>query len=536
MKELTSVTGGRFLFFDDIQDLQASALGSAAALYFGKGNFVISGCSVTGNTISAGYVYLDGKVREVPETSNLSFPVYIVPRNTTEQGMYLDSATDQDSAITYGIQFSTIQGTNSIRINSTGPQTRIEQVLFSDLDLDGDVSLDNLNVREKIIFKSITTPTNVGELYFDDDGFHATSGITTATGTFSTSVSTPLITVGASGSGKISIPGSSANTGLSLECNIIKYNNGITTQTLTFSDTVLTSSMQLVVENCITITDWEITNTIYGKTEITYGAKSLLEWSIENSRATLKTEALFTVAGIGSDDPVINVQKQSSDDVDPTYRTAITESSIMCYSPATEQYPINKSGLDMLDGEARLYVHGHMYKIGVSSRGFLYDMNNTDFSEPSAGSLTATLNTISDVATINWKAVISDTTYSGVLSLTATGLHYDGSLRIGGSLSVTSALTVGTTINAKDIYTETVRVKNDNSFVQGKSGVTTIYALHNLKFQIQQGASTSSKKLMLIADKVTCTYVGGILTSTVTQASQTLSGITVPHDITIITQ
>ena len=106
MKELTSNTGGRYLFFDDIQDLQNSALASAAALYFGKDNCVISGCKVSGNSISAGFVWLDGKIREVPATSNLNFPVYIKANNTTEQGMYQDSVTEQDTAINYGIQFS----------------------------------------------------------------------------------------------------------------------------------------------------------------------------------------------------------------------------------------------------------------------------------------------------------------------------------------------------------------------------------------------------------------------------------------------
>ena len=184
MKELTSNTGGRYLFFDDIQDLQNSALASAAALYFGKDNCVISGCKVSGNSISAGFVWLDGKIREVPATGNLNFPVYIKANNTTEQGMYQDSVTEQDTAINYGIQFTTVQPESYIRVTSSGAEPTIEKLMFNGLNLDGNMAVGELTAN-KLIFRSRTTPSNLGELYYDNDGFHASTGITTGTGTFS---------------------------------------------------------------------------------------------------------------------------------------------------------------------------------------------------------------------------------------------------------------------------------------------------------------------------------------------------------------
>lgn len=82
---------------EDIKNLQSLAL-SAAELFRGSTiNFVISGCAISDGKLSAGYVWLDGKVREVAaaDISGLSFPLYIYPvdKESSMRMVYLDGTT-----------------------------------------------------------------------------------------------------------------------------------------------------------------------------------------------------------------------------------------------------------------------------------------------------------------------------------------------------------------------------------------------------------------------------------------------------------
>lgn len=554
MKELKSTTGGRYLFFEDLEDLQNSALASAAAIFFGKGNFVISGCQVDGNSISAGFVYLDGKIREVPATSNLSFPVYIVPKNTTEQGMYLDSAALQDTAINYGVQFTTSYNANGIQVKSTGPVSTLEQVLFSNLDINGKISLTDLDVSNVIKMKSQTTASNIGQIHYDDDGFHLSTGIVTGTGKFSGDVSAAGIT----GSGlliKYALQTAESQIGMQIGYNFIKHiakADGSKTCTMSFTEYGTTFDKKINVTDMITLKDTDNAshNIILGPHGLhySYTDRQILQWGdSDNTTSFLRTEKEFTVAGINGDGAIINVQKQTARANEPTYKTVITESSIMSYSPATQDYQNNRAGFDFLDGNAKLYIHGHMYNVGVSAKGFLYDQNNPEFVDPIAGGSGSgsggsieevTVATLNDVSVINWKKVDGDSTYTGKLSIGAAsdGLIYDGNMKLGGSLKVTGSIVANASVTAKDVYCETIRVKNDSAYVQGKSGVTTIYNYTNLRFEISQGSTQSSRIVKLMGDKLTCTYIGGILTSTVMNAGEILSGFTTPHPVSLIDQ
>lgn len=553
MKELKSTTGGRYLFFEDLDTLQNSALASAAAIFFGKGNFVISGCQVEGNSISAGFVYLDGKIREVPATSNLSFPVYIISKNTTEQGMYLDSAALQDTAITYGVQFTTTYNANSIQVKSTGPVSTMEQVLFSDMKLNGGMSLTDLDVANVIRLKSQTTASNIGQIHFDDDGFHFSTGIVTGTGKFSGDVSAAGIT----GSGlliKYALQTAESQIGMQIGYNFIKHiatADGSKTCTMSFTEYGTTFDKKINVTDMITIKDTDNAshNIILGPHGLhySYTDRQILQWGeSDNSTSFLRTEKEFTVAGINGDGAIINVQKQTARANEPTYKTVITESSIMSYSPATQDYQNNRAGFDFLDGNAKLYIHGHMYDIGVSPKGFLYDKNNPEFVDPIAGGGSGSggsieevsVATLDDVSVINWKKTQDGSTYTGKLLLGAPsdGLIYDGNMKIGGSLKVVGSIVAGASVTAKDVYSESIRIKNGSAYVQGKAGVTTIYNYTNIRFEISQGSSQSSRIIKLMGDKLTCTYIGGILTSTVMNAGEVLSGIITPHPVSMIDQ
>lgn len=91
MKEYVALTGGRYTYADDIQNLQALAL-SMTTIFDGCSNFIISGCEVDGSIISSGYVWLSGKIRYFEGTNSATFPYYIYEINSTESVIYANEA------------------------------------------------------------------------------------------------------------------------------------------------------------------------------------------------------------------------------------------------------------------------------------------------------------------------------------------------------------------------------------------------------------------------------------------------------------
>lgn len=87
MKEYIAETGGRYTYSDDILNLQELAL-SMTALFSECSNFIISGCIVEGATISAGYVWIAGKVRRFEGTTAATFPYFIYESNSNESVVY----------------------------------------------------------------------------------------------------------------------------------------------------------------------------------------------------------------------------------------------------------------------------------------------------------------------------------------------------------------------------------------------------------------------------------------------------------------
>ena len=88
MKEFSSQTGGRFTYVDDVINLQELAL-AFGAIFEDCDNFIVSGCEVSGNAISSGIVYLNGKLRVFNGASGMtSWPQYIYEVNETENIPY----------------------------------------------------------------------------------------------------------------------------------------------------------------------------------------------------------------------------------------------------------------------------------------------------------------------------------------------------------------------------------------------------------------------------------------------------------------
>lgn len=87
MKEFIAEAGGRYTYADDIINLQDMVLGMSA-LFTGCPNFIISGCVPSGTEISAGYVWIGGKVRRFEGCSDASYPYYVFEKNSNESVAY----------------------------------------------------------------------------------------------------------------------------------------------------------------------------------------------------------------------------------------------------------------------------------------------------------------------------------------------------------------------------------------------------------------------------------------------------------------
>ena len=87
MKEYVAETGGRYTYSDDILNLQELAL-SMSTIFDSCSDFIISGCTVDGASITPGYVWLGGKVRYFEGVTDATFPYYIYESNRHESVVY----------------------------------------------------------------------------------------------------------------------------------------------------------------------------------------------------------------------------------------------------------------------------------------------------------------------------------------------------------------------------------------------------------------------------------------------------------------
>ena len=99
MREYVAKTGGRYTYIEDFIGLQELSL-SLASIFDGCKNFIVSGCKTTGSNnninISAGYVYINGKIRYFEgATVDLTNPFYIVESERIESVSYAQNATQQ---------------------------------------------------------------------------------------------------------------------------------------------------------------------------------------------------------------------------------------------------------------------------------------------------------------------------------------------------------------------------------------------------------------------------------------------------------
>lgn len=118
MKEFQSTQGGRHVYNSDFKYLQELSLAMQEIFRDCGGNFVISGCEVTSSdssvSVSAGYVYIDGRVRSVAAASGLSLTnLYIVGSQQNGDSIPYADNTNHPQCINYYAEAKNSDSVNS---------------------------------------------------------------------------------------------------------------------------------------------------------------------------------------------------------------------------------------------------------------------------------------------------------------------------------------------------------------------------------------------------------------------------------------
>lgn len=190
MKEFSAQTGGRYTYVDDIVNLQELAL-AFASIFDGCDNFIVNGCEISGTSITAGYVYINGKLRYFPGVSGItSWPQFIYENNQTESVAYA-SGSDKVGRNIFGCAIAktvpTIQDTLTgelpafIKLDSSGG-IRIKDALFGKYSLllqaanssqtvNGNVNFSyDVNINGTLTLKdrlAISKGSSIGQMYFE---------------------------------------------------------------------------------------------------------------------------------------------------------------------------------------------------------------------------------------------------------------------------------------------------------------------------------------------------------------------------------
>ncbi len=128
MKEFSAQTGGRYTYIDDIVNLQELAL-AFSSIFAACDNFIVSGCEVNGTSISAGYVYINGKLRYFSGATGISkWPQYIYESNKAESVAYA-SGSDKVGRNVYGCSISSSMPSTADSLTGNVPQyIQVQQV------------------------------------------------------------------------------------------------------------------------------------------------------------------------------------------------------------------------------------------------------------------------------------------------------------------------------------------------------------------------------------------------------------------------
>lgn len=158
MREYVAKTGGRYTYIEDFIGLQELSL-SLASILDGCKNFIVSGCKTSGTntnlSISAGYVYINGKIRHFEgKTIDLSTPFYIVEKNEPYDVSYAQNPT-QLGYIEYGCEGvgeMPLDGRQYIKITSTYIP-RLKDEFFGKYAVTLDSSFEQQTISKNIVME-----------------------------------------------------------------------------------------------------------------------------------------------------------------------------------------------------------------------------------------------------------------------------------------------------------------------------------------------------------------------------------------------
>lgn len=136
MKEIKYNVGGQPFYIEDDQ-LQQEEIFKAIEKQFADTNgLVLSGCVVTGTSISAGLVYLDGKIRELQAATGLTFPCYIKAAPTLEYDsrIHVEDNQNKTTKRAYNAEITTTLPTSGdyITVTAQGCNKRLQYVIKND--------------------------------------------------------------------------------------------------------------------------------------------------------------------------------------------------------------------------------------------------------------------------------------------------------------------------------------------------------------------------------------------------------------------
>lgn len=200
MKEFSAQTGGRYTYVDDIVNLQDLSL-AFASIFNGCDNFVISGCEVSGMSISSGYVYVNGKIRFFSGSTGITnWPQFIYESNKTETVAYA-SGSDKVGRNIYGCSIAhtvpsvldpltgstpafikvTSSGALSIKDALFGKYALLLQPATGSQSVNGTVNfLNDTNVHGTLTLNGrtvVSKGTASGEIYYDGTDFTISSQV-----------------------------------------------------------------------------------------------------------------------------------------------------------------------------------------------------------------------------------------------------------------------------------------------------------------------------------------------------------------------
>ena len=224
MKEFSAQTGGRYTYVDDFINLQDLAL-SFANIFDECDNFVVSGCEVSGSTVSPGYVYINKKIRYFNGSTNVTFPCYLYEQNAIETLAYANgqdkvgrkiygcalgaSVPSGDDPVTNAArQYILLDergnclrmgeaffGTNCLLLSADEQIVRGNVVFGGNVTIDGTLNLDSLTLVSGNSVGRIFHQSNGNFVIQNRIGSGATYGLTLGTSFVFSANNTALLTI-----------------------------------------------------------------------------------------------------------------------------------------------------------------------------------------------------------------------------------------------------------------------------------------------------------------------------------------------------